>query len=186
RLKLELPGLPHQIDPEAVVRFFVDEPIAGPLVDASRRFEHAVGPEDDLVIPGLARELGAFVHQSRSDPESARRGLDQQQPQLGDSLRLLDQKYGAEDFAISLRYPAAFSFGVMVLEKLGHDFRDQRFELFVPAVLLGIQRAMPVDDPSHVAGPMEAQHVRTVALRLPAPKTSDGFQSLDQALPLGG
>ena len=40
------------------------------------------------------------------------------------------------------------------------DFRDERLEPFVVAVFLGVDDAVPVDDPAHVAEPVIAQDER--------------------------
>src|SRR5262245_26840414 len=77
---------------EAPVAFSMDEPEPGGRVDVSRRVEHAVGPERDLPVPDLRGEADTLAHQTRADAEAARLRLDQQEPQLGHRLGLLDEK----------------------------------------------------------------------------------------------
>ena len=46
----QLPGLAHQVVPEAVVRLLVHQPEAGLLVDAPRGAQHVVGPQRDRAV----------------------------------------------------------------------------------------------------------------------------------------
>jgi hypothetical protein len=53
--------------------------------------------------------------------------------------------------------PAALARGVEVLEELRDDVGRERFVFRRPAVFLGVERALPRDDPAHVASTMLAQ-----------------------------
>src|SRR5260370_66996 len=151
---------------EAPVRLLVDQAEAGGLVDAPGGAQHAVGPQRELPVAGVPREAHALVHEARADAEPARLRLDQQQPQLGDGLRVLDEEHGADDLAVLLRDPAALPPRVVVLDERRHDARDQRLEALVPAVLLRVQRAVAVDEPAHVARLVGPEHVRSLLFRL--------------------
>jgi hypothetical protein len=78
----QLPVLTDQVVTEAVVSFLVDQPEAGRLVDPPGRHQDVVRPQDDRVIAGLRRERGARLDQARTDPETARPRLDQEDAQL--------------------------------------------------------------------------------------------------------
>src|ERR1700680_1564436 len=105
----ELPGLRHQIAAEAMVRFLRDAPKTALLVNAPRREQLALGPQNDLSITRLARKSDALVDQPSAQTQTARIGLDQQQTKLGDSWRLAHQEDAAEDLTASLGDPAAFA-----------------------------------------------------------------------------
>src|SRR5438094_5426861 len=142
----------HEIVPEAVVALLAHQVKAGLLVDVAGRVEHVVGPEHDLPIPYAAGEADAFAHQARSDPQTTRGRLDQKQAQLGHAARPLDEEDRADDFALQLRDPAALSLGVIPLDELGDDLGDQGLEPRVPTIFPGVQYAVPMDPPTHIAG----------------------------------
>jgi hypothetical protein len=84
----------------------VDAAEAGLLIQAARRIQVALRPQRDLRVAGLPREPDAFVDEPSADAEPARLRLDQQQPQLGDVLRFLDEEDRADDGAVALGEPA--------------------------------------------------------------------------------
>src|SRR5437879_7813544 len=152
RSQVEIPGLSHQVVPEAVVRLLVHEAKARLFVDASGGMQHVVGPQREPAVAGLAGEAHAFAYKALADPEPARPGLDQEQAQLRDRLRFLDAKHRPHVLTVQLRDPAALPLGVVLADELGHDVSDQGLEVRLPPVLLGVQRAVALDDPAHVAG----------------------------------
>jgi hypothetical protein len=99
-------------------------------------------------------------------------GLDEQQAELGHRFRVLDDEHGADDLAVLFRDPAAFLLRVVPGDEPGYDARDQRLEALIPPVLLGVQRAVTVDDPAHVAGLVGAEHVRSPLLGMRAQQAS--------------
>jgi hypothetical protein len=62
-----------------MMSLFPDEAETGGFVDAPRGDEHVVRPEHHRVISHVPGEACAFIHQTTTEAESARRWLDQQQ-----------------------------------------------------------------------------------------------------------
>jgi hypothetical protein len=115
--------------------------------------QHVVGPERDPAIANLASEAHAFAHQARAEALPARLRLDEQHAQLGHRFGLSDEEHAANDLVVLLRQPTALVPRVEALHKLCRDARDKRLALHVPAVLLGIEHAVALDDPAQVARP---------------------------------
>ena len=86
----------------------------------------------------------------------ARARFDEQQPELRDGVALPDAEDRADPLAVELGDPAALALRVEVLDELRDDRRDERLEALVPAVLLPVERAVTLDDPAHVPGPVRA------------------------------
>src|SRR3989442_5538569 len=105
----QLPRLSDQVVTKAPMPFAVHELEARALVDAPSGDEHAVRPERDRAIAGLPREADAFGHEPSADAEASRARLDEQEPELCDGFRSLDDEDGADDVALALGDPAAFS-----------------------------------------------------------------------------
>src|ERR671910_696097 len=82
RGEVEHPVLPDEVVAETVVLLLLDQLEPGPLVDAPRRHEHVVRPEHQRSVAGGPGEPDALVDQPRADSRTARRRLDQKQPQL--------------------------------------------------------------------------------------------------------
>src|SRR5256885_9606570 len=127
------------------------------LVDATRRDEDVVRPKGELAISRCARETDALVDESRANAEAARLRLDEQEAKFRDGLGLPDAEHAADTLPVDFGDPAALALGVEVGDEFRDDVRDQRLERFVPPVLLPVERAVPLDDPSHVAGPVRAK-----------------------------
>src|SRR5262249_34573678 len=141
--QIQLPRLAHQVLAEAAVRLRLDEAVAGGLVDTPRARQDAVGPQHDAGVAGGAREQTALLDQAGADAEAARGGLHVEQAQLGRRLvRPAHQEYGADHGALALGDPAALAFAVEALEEGAGDVGDKALEALVPAVLLGVERAM--------------------------------------------
>src|SRR6185312_13654852 len=68
--------------------------------------------------------------------------------------------------AVALRDPAAFARRIEVCDEVANDAGDQPFEPLVPAILLGIEHAVSVHDPPHVAGLVPTQQIRWRRLHL--------------------
>src|ERR1700730_6852230 len=99
----------------------------------------------------MPRETQAFIDQTPADTEASRLRLDQQQTKLGNRFRALRTEDRTDDLLVLLGNPAALAPRIIVLDESCDDPRDERFESFVPAVLLGVQKAMPADHPTHIA-----------------------------------
>src|SRR6266516_3366751 len=132
-----------------MVRLFVHEPESGALIHAPRRPQHALSPERHLPVLCLASEANALVDQPSADPHVASGRLHVEQTQLRNRLRLPDGEYRPNDVALRLGDPAALSLWIVMLREVRRDLRDEHLELFVPAVLLMIERAVAMHDPSH-------------------------------------
>src|SRR6266404_6116371 len=102
----------------------------------------------------MASKGNAFLHQAMANAEAARLLLDKEQTQLGDFGTFLDQENGADDLAVAFGDPAAFAFGVEILDEFGGNASHQGLEGLVPAIFLSIKQRLSVDDPAHVAGAM--------------------------------
>jgi len=75
-----------------------------------------------------------------------------------------------------------FSFGVVVVNEISDDLGHECFEVFVPAVLLCVQDAMSVGNPTHIAGFMRSQEKRLGKLEAFIENTLDGLHGLQQSL----
>src|SRR5437660_682879 len=184
-LQAELPGLRDQVVAEALVRLLLEQPKADAGVDVARRQQIALRPQPHLAVTGGTREADALVHQTAADAQPARLRLDQEQAQLADRLCRLDQKDASHTLAMALGDPAPLALGVEVIDESGDDAGHERLEVLVPAVLLGVQRAVPLDHPAHVAGAWLTQHAVAGARGRLAERELDGAHRLDQALLLG-
>ena len=106
----------------------------GLLVDRPGRVELGVRPEHDLRVAGRAGERDALLDEAAADAESAGRGLDEQEPQLGDArggrTSMIEPTISPSSSATQQRS----RFGSCE-EKVRGDARDEAFELFAPAVL---------------------------------------------------
>ena len=129
--------------------------------------ENAVRPESDLAITDSPREGNAFIHEAAADAQATRRRLDVEQPQSGDSLRILHTENRANDFSVTLSDPASLPLGVEALEEFRGDFRYERLESLIPPILLIVEDPLTVGDPADVSGlwrPNDIRHLRSVAL----------------------
>src|SRR5271170_1916584 len=140
--------------------FFFYQAEAGSLVNAMRRSENALGPENHLAIAHGASETDALVHQGVPQAKPAGAGLDKQQAQLGGVW--LGWMFHQEDvsyvMAIALGDPAAFAGRLKIGEKFGNDFGCQGFEAAVPSKLFGVAYGFSMDHPAHIPDTMGAKH----------------------------
>src|SRR5437016_7513375 len=157
RSQRELPELADEFVAEARVPLLSHPPETALLVDRARRGEIRLRPEHELAVALGARKGDAFFDQPPAEPAAARRGLDDQQAQLGGRSRLLDDEHRADALAAALGDPAALARRIEVLDEPGDDPGHQRLEALVPAVFLGVERAVPLHHPAQVAGTMFAQ-----------------------------
>ena len=135
-----------------------------------------------LRVAGMAGEAQAFLHEPPADAEAAGGGLDQQQAELGDLVALAHHHHRAQDLPLALGDPAALAPGVEVAQEFGRDLRHQRLEAVVPAIFPGIERAMAMDDPAEIAGPMRPQDIGDGRDKALAQQGLDVSHILDQAL----
>src|SRR5688572_25251616 len=159
-LEGQLPVLSSDVRAKHLVRNFLDEFEALPLVDTARVHQNVVGPEAQRRVPAGTGESDALIDKAIPQPQPARRRLDEQQSQLRDVVRLLHAEDRPDDLAIALGDPAALPGGVEVADEIGDDSRHEPLEAFVPAVLLEVERTVPVHDPPHVSRAMHPQRVR--------------------------
>ena len=93
-------------------------------------------------------------------PLAASGGVDQQQPQLGDIVAVPHQKYRADLRSLDVRNPAAFSRSVERTEKPGRNLGDKSLNEESKPYSQGVERAVALHHPSHVAGARLAQRRR--------------------------
>ena len=125
---------------------------AGALVDPPGVLENVVGPEGDALVARSAGEANALLDETGADAHAAGVGLDQKEAELGDLLLTLRAEHAPDQFAVELGHPSHVARGVAPLQVVGDDAGDERLEADIPAVLLGVQRAVALDDPAVVAG----------------------------------
>src|SRR5438132_6042870 len=133
---------------------------AGFFVNAAGGVKVALRPQSDFLVAGLASEADTLVNQAFADSQAAGLRFHQQQAQLGNRLCFLNQEYRADNLAFALGDPAALALGIEVLDKVGNDLGDQGFEALVVAILLGIEHAMAMHHPTHVAGLIDRKSTR--------------------------
>src|SRR5262249_48870605 len=132
---------------------------AGCLVDAASRDQYIVGPQLDFAVTGQAREGDAFVDEMAPDPEPARVRLDIEQAQFGDFLGVLNKHHRPDDVPLTFGDPAALPMNVVILDEGRGHACDQGLEGHVEAVFLGVERAVPMDDPADVAGTVRTENI---------------------------
>src|SRR6266550_4610117 len=166
--------------------FALDELEPRALVDATRRDEDVVCPERELPIPRRASEPDAFDDESRANAEAARLRLDEQEAKLRDGLGLPDAEHAADTLPVDFGDPTPLALGIEVGDELRDDLRHQRLERFVPPVLLPVERAVPLDDPTHIAGAVRAEgDLRRRARFRPQPSLDRAHRG-DKSFLLGG
>src|SRR5919197_2922136 len=106
---------------EAVMSLLSHELEPGSFIDAPRRNEDAIGPELHFLVAVAPREADALFDEAGAEPETTRLRFDQKQAEFGDRLIGLHDKHGADDFTPHLRYPAAFSVRLVVVDKVRDD-----------------------------------------------------------------
>src|SRR5690348_5740271 len=147
----QLPGLADQIPAEGVVALLLHQPESGGLIDAPRGGEHIVGPQAKRPVALLARERDASIDELAADTEPAGARLHIEEAQLGDRCRLPDREDRAHDRSVALRHPGMLGLGIELLDEASQYFRNQAFVGHVPAVLLGIEETLAMDDPADIA-----------------------------------
>src|ERR1700693_5338102 len=101
--------------------FLLHQTIAGPFINVPGGVQDRLRPQSDLLITGLSRETGAFVHKAITDAKSTGRRFNQQQTQARDFLGFANQENGAGDATVFLCDPAALTLGVELLDELSRD-----------------------------------------------------------------
>ncbi len=185
-LEFQLPGLAHEVVTIAVVRLIRNFAKSRALVDVSSRMENAVRPERDHAVTGPPGEADAFVYEPAADAQSTRRRLDIEKTESRDSLRILHTKDRADYFAVALGDPAPLALRIEALKEFCGDFGDEGFELLVPAVLLVVEHALPVNDPADVSGLRRSNdvgHSRSFPL---AEERFEGAHGVEELAPLAG
>src|SRR6185312_9816211 len=98
------------------------------------------------------------VHQPRADAETARRGIDVEEAKLGRFVVLMDEEDRADHGSAALGDPAILLTRLEVQNEVGADSGNQSLIADVPAILLGVEHRLAMDDPAHVADAMRADH----------------------------
>jgi hypothetical protein len=76
---------------------------------------------------------------------------------LGDERRFLDKEHATNDFFILLSDPATFPLWVKAFHEVGDYSRDQCLEFFIPSVFLCVERAVTVNNSTHIASARSPQ-----------------------------
>ena len=127
-------------------------------VDGARRRQVGVGPQHQLGVTLGAGEGDAFVGQPPAQAQPARGGRQDQQAQQRLRRAFAHHEDRAHALAVQLGDPAALPRRVVRAQHARDDLGHQRLEFAVPAELAGVQRAVLLDHPAHVAGARLAQH----------------------------
>src|SRR5258706_13915297 len=143
-----------------VVFFLGDERDSLLLVDVPRLCKHVVGPEHELLVATASSEANTFIDETGTKTQTARPGFDQEEAELGDRFTALHNKHGADDFTVHLGDPAAFSRGVVVVDKISNDLGHERFEVFFNDTATPEIYTLPLHDPAHIARFMRPQEKR--------------------------
>src|SRR3569833_2857494 len=138
---------------EAVVRLAGNSLNACSVEKMPHHKQDLLGPQHDLLVAHLSREIHALGHQSAPDAQASRFALHEQQPEFGGRHILGDQEDTANSLSIPLGDPATLPWGIELAEELNRDLGHQRLEFLIPAVLLGVQLTVPLHDPTHVTNP---------------------------------
>jgi hypothetical protein len=146
----------------------VDQVKSSLLVDAAGGDQLAVCPKSNFLVASSAGESHTLIDKPATEAKATSFKLDKQQPKLGRMVGLPDQHDESEDFTVPIGNPAALSLRIVMFDEVGHDFRDNRFKLLVVPVLLRVQLAVAVHDPSPIAGCGRTQCVWGSSLALAA------------------
>src|SRR6185369_7437823 len=92
--EIEDERLSNEILAEAPVPFLAREAEPRVFVEVARGVEPAVRPQHHPAVAGAAREVDAFADKPPSDAGTPRRRVDNEEPQLRDGRRLLDDEHG--------------------------------------------------------------------------------------------
>jgi len=108
---------------------------------------------------------------------------------------MLHQEHASNRFPLALRDPTALARGIEMLDKISHNASRESLAPLVPAILLGVQDPMPVNDPTHVTRLVAAQRVRCRGCRgcrgcrrleRRTEQFLNGLRGVEQALLLAG
>src|SRR5579862_7175452 len=155
--KAQLPDLTDDIRPEAAAGFCPGAREAGALVEAACRAQILMRPQRDALVARSFCKAHALGDEARAESHAACGRLDQQQPQFRAGALAGNEKDAPQAPAVALCNPAALARRVELLDELRGDARHQRLEVLVPAELLCVKRAVPLDDPPQIAGAKAAQ-----------------------------
>src|SRR5690349_20902038 len=135
---------------------FGDKPEAGLLIDGTGGVEEVVGPERNLPVSLAAGEGDALVDELPAETETAGGPVDIEQAELCNAIATIGDQHRAQIDAAALGDPAIFHLGIETGEELAGDVGDQPLEAQVPAIFLGIETSLALDDPADIAGAMRA------------------------------
>src|SRR2546430_13203567 len=158
--QFQFPGFADQVLAETAVRLGGDQLESGFLIDFAGGDRDARGPERDPPIAAGFGERDAFGDQPMAQPLATPGRVDQQQAQLRYVIGVPHQKYGADLRSIDVCDPATFPRCIERAKEFGRDLGDEPFERGIPAVFAGVERAVALNYPSHVAGPRLAQRLQ--------------------------
>src|SRR6516225_811593 len=141
------------------MRLFANQVEPGSLINATRGDQYIVCPQRNRAIAGSAGETDTFINEPATNTQPSGSRLDIEQAQLGDLFAVLDQQHRADDCAVTLGNPTTLSPAVEIFDEGRSDLCNQCLEGLVPAIFLGIEHTVPMDDPTHVAWLMRSQDI---------------------------
>jgi len=97
-------------------------------------------------------QLRLLLVEPPADAQSAGARLDEQQAQLRDAVVLSDAEDAAGALAVDFGDPRSLALGIVRVDVVRDDARDERLERLVPAVFLRVERAVAADHPAEVTG----------------------------------
>src|SRR5690606_5396030 len=113
-------------------------------------------PERHPPVSDVAGEVETGADESCPEAVTARARIDEQDAELGGVVLACDAEDASGASSVEFGDPRGFMVGIVTAGEVGDDLRDERFEAGVPAVFAGVDLAMRLDDPSEIAGLVEA------------------------------
>ena len=103
------------------------------------------------LVAALAREGDALLDEDAPRTVAARAGVDEEEAELGDVLRIADAIDRPDALTVQLGDPGGLAVGIVLLEVLGDHASDQRGEGLAPALLVLVEVGVPLEHPAVVA-----------------------------------
>ena len=172
---------------ERMMRLFADEAEPRRLIDAARGDQDVVGPQGELAVAELSRASDAGGDQPAPDASAAGAWLDIEQPEFRDrGIVALHQENRAEDRAAALGDPGVLAGGIEFGDERPEDAAGEPLVSPIPAVFLGVEDRLAMDDPTDVANPQRPQ-IHLPGRRLAVPqRPADVAHRLDEAVAPAG
>ena len=103
------------------------------------------------------REVYAFPDKPSSDTKASCRWFDKKKSQLGNFVRLVNEKHASDSLSFTLSDPAALTIGIEIPDEVLRDFIHQILKTMIPSVFPGVDIAMTPYHPLDVVVTMLAK-----------------------------